>query len=302
MLRKRKGNAQLYAMLAPNFVLFLIMSVYPIIWAFRYMFFFYDGVISKPVFIGMNNFIRVFTRDVDFWQSALNTLVYAGGKIVIVLPLAFIVAVILNKKTRYSGTLQAIIFSPTILSAAVMSLVFYLLFNAYNGDINRALKSAGLIHTSVNWLGAGMAMLTIIIVAVWGGLGNYMVYFLAGLQQVPTELYESSELDGANVLQKNWYITLPMLGPVLKIIIMLAIINAFQDIQSIMVLTGGGPFNKTMVMTLYIYQLFFPINADGGGGVGSQYGYGAAVSIVAAVICGIITVIYLRMSRRMDDI
>lgn len=294
-------NAQIYAMLLPNLILFLVMSVYPVIWALRYMFYSYDGI-SQPVFIGLNNFVRVFTRDTDFWHSVLNTFIYAGGKIVFVLPLAFITALLLNKPGRVTGTLQAVIFSPTIMSSAVMSLVFYLLFNVYNGDVNRLLKSIGLIHSSINWLGAGLAMLTVIIVAVWGGLGNYMVYFLAGLQQVPTELYESGELDGANSFQKSIYITLPMLGPVLKVIIMLSIINAFQDIQSIMVLTGGGPFQKTNVMTLFIYQLFFPISADGGGATSSQYGYGAAVSIVSALICGVITLIYLRASKHLDDI
>jgi raffinose/stachyose/melibiose transport system permease protein len=297
----KKKYAQIYTMLLPNFILFLVMSVYPIIWALRYMFFNYDGF-NKPVFVGMRNFIRVFTRDPDFWKSVVNTFVYAGGKILFVLPLAFFLAIFLNKNKRGYGALQAIVFSPTIMSSAVMSLVFYLLFNVYNGDVNRLLNMTGLIHGSINWLGKDLAMLTVIIVAVWGGLGNYMVYFLAGLQQVPMELYESGEIDGTNALQKTLYITIPMLGPVLKIIIMLSIVNAFQDMQSIMVLTGGGPFNVTNVMTLYIYQLFFPISADGAGMASSQYGYGAAVSIVAAVIVGIITLIYLKASKKLDDI
>lgn len=299
--KKIKEYSQIYAMLLPNLLLFAVMSAYPVVWALKYMFYNYDGI-SKPQFIGMDNFERLFMRDPEFWNSVKNTLVYGCGKIVLVLPLAFVIAIILNEKRKGNNVLQAIIFSPTIMSSAVMSLVFYLLFNVYNGDINKILMSLHIINEPLNWMGKDLAMLTVIIVAVWGGLGNYMVYFLAGLQQVPVELYESGEMDGTNKLQKLFYITLPMLGPVLKIIIMLSILSAFQDMQSIMVLTEGGPFQKTNVMFLYIYQLYFPISADGAGMASSQYGYGAAASIIAALIVGVVTAAYLYISKKLDDI
>jgi len=299
--RKTKEYSQIYGMLLPNLILFAVMSAYPVIWALRYMFYNYDGI-SKAEFIGFDNFTRLFMRDPEFWNSVRNTLVYGVGKIILVLPLAFLIAIILNEKRKGNNFLQAIIFSPTIMSSAVMSLVFYLLFNVYNGDFNKVLVSLHIINQPLNWMGKDLAMVTVIIVAVWGGLGNYMVYFLAGLQQVPLELYESGEMDGTNKFQKMIYITLPMLGPILKIIIMLSILSAFQDMQSIMVLTEGGPFGKTNVMFLYIYQLYFPISADGGGMASSQYGYGAAASIIAALIVGVVTVGYLQISKKLDDI
>lgn len=299
--RKVKEYSQIYGMILPNLVLFVVMSVYPVIWAMKYMFYDYDGI-TKAKFIGVDNFKRLFMRDPQFWNSVKNTLIYGAGKFILVLPLAFFIAIILNEKRKGNNILQAIIFSPTVMSSAVMSLVFYLLFNVYNGDVNKLLLSIHLIKNPINWLGKDMAMLTVIIVALWGGLGNYMVYFLAGLQQVPLELYESGEMDGTNKFQRMIYITLPMLGPILKIIIMLLIISAFQDMQSVMVLTGGGPFQKTNVMFLYIYQLYFPISADGGGMASSQYGYGAAASIVAAMIVGVVTLAYLYVSKKLDDI
>lgn len=299
--KKLKEYIQIYGMLAPNLILFLVMSAYPVVWAMKYMFYDYDGI-SKAKFIGLDNFGRVFMRDPEFWRSVKNTLIYGSGKILLVLPIAFLIALILNEKRKGNNLLQAVIFSPTIMSSAVMSLVFYLLFNVYNGDINRLLVNLNLIKTPINWLGKDIAMVTVIIVAVWGGLGNYMVYFLAGLQQVPLELYESGDIDGTSRFQRMIYITLPMLGPVLKIIIMLSILSAFQDMQSIMVLTEGGPFQATNVMFLYIYQLYFPISADGGGMASSQYGYGAAVSIVAAFIVGLVTLAYLYVSKKLDDI
>jgi raffinose/stachyose/melibiose transport system permease protein len=143
-------------------------------------------------------------------------------------------------------------------------------------------------------------MLTAIIVAVWGAVGNYMLLFLAGLQNIPDDIYESSALDGANKIQQFWYITIPMLGPVLQIIIMLAIINALKGYESIMVLTGGGPFGKTEVMYLYVYKLFFPFVGNSDQAQIQQIGYGSAVGFVTALIVGAITMIYFYFSKRMN--
>jgi ABC-type sugar transport system permease subunit len=299
---KVKRNLQIYGMLAPNLLLFLLLSVYPMIWVFRYMFFQYGGLgTGTPTFIGLGNFKRLFTRDPIFWQSVLNTFIYAAGKIGFVIPLAFFSAVMLNKRsTKGMGFLRATLFMPTIMSSAVMSLVFYLLFNVYNGEVNKYLMKLGMMKAPFNWLGQQHAMLTVIIIGIWGGLGNYMIYFLAGLQGIPTEIYESAELDGVNWLQRICYITLPMLGPVLKMILMLSIVIAFQDMTTMMVLTEGGPVNATMVMFLYAYQFFFAISP--GSIVSTQFGYGATVSVVSAAIVGIVTVIYLRVSRKLDQI
>ena len=299
MKHQAKATLQTYAMLLPNLILFLIISVYPVVWALQYMLYDFNGI-EAAKFIGFANFERVFSRDPAFWKSVVNTFVYAGGKVLLVVPLAFLAAFFVNRPKRIYAGIQALIFSPTIMSSAVMALVFYLLFNVYNGEINRMLISAGLTAKPINWLGRDNAMTTVIVVAVWGGVGNYMVYFLAGLQQIAPDMYESAEIDGARAFTRLFKITLPLLGPVLKTILMLAIIQAFQDMTSILVLTEGGPFNATKVMFLHIYQLYYPISD--GAPFRPQYGYGAAVSIVAALIVGGITLGYMRLSKKLDDI
>lgn len=298
---KASNYLQIYLMLFPSLLIFAVLSVYPIMWALKYVFYEYNGY-TNPKFVGLDNFIRAFTRDPLFINALKNTFIYVGGKIVIILPLAFILAIFLNKKTKIHGALQALIFSPTIISSAVMSLVFYLMLNAYNGEVNRLLLKLGLVDSPVNWLGSKYAMLSSVIVSVWAGLGNYMVYFLAGLQSIPDEIYESGAIDGVNSFQKLIYITIPMLGPMLKVILMLALITAFQDMSNILVLTGGGPFGKTNVMSLYVYSLYFPVNASDTATFMPQYGYGAAVSVISACIVGFITVIYLKISNKLDDI
>lgn len=292
-------QGQIYLMLLPNLALFISLAVFPILWSLRYMFFDYDGI-HQAVFNGLDNFVRIFTRDPIYWNSLWVTLVYAFGKLILVLPLAFLVAVILNASFRGSGLLQAIIFSPTIMSASVMALMFYLLFNVYNGDVNYYLMALGLIDQPIEWLGPRFAMLTVVIVAVWGGLGNYMVYFLAGLQTIPKDVYEAADLEGAGYWQRLFLITLPMLGPVLRVILMLSIVTTFQDIQSIMVLTEGGPLGKTQVVFLYMYQLFFPISTSSA--IQPEIGYGAAASVVTGAILGLVTLAYLYISKKLENI
>lgn len=300
--RKRlvKENLRSYSLLLPNLILFLAFSVYPVLWTLKYVFYRYGGYGSSiPKFIGFDNLIRVF-GDAVYWKAVKNTFIYAGAKILFVIPIAFFLALLLNRPKKANGFFQSIIFVPTIMSSAVMGLVFYLLFNVYNGQINQYLMEWGVISQPINWLGKQNAMKTLVITAVWGGIGNYMVYFIAGLQQISEDALESARIDGANRLQTLWYITIPMLGPILKIILMLSITAAFSDMNSVMVLTEGGPTNATMVMALYGYQFFFPISA--GASITPQYGYGAAVSAVSALIAGCVTVIYLIVSKKLDDI
>ncbi len=289
-----------YGFIAPSFILTAVLGLYPIAWVMRYMFYSYKGY-GEERFIGLENFSRIL-RDQQFWDSVQTTFIYAGGKIIISLPLALILAVILNKGLRGRHLLRAIYFMPTIISSAVMAVVFFAIFNSYNGILNQYLMKYKFIQKSIDWLGLDYALLTVIIIAVWGAVGNYMLLFLAGLQNIPEDVYESSAIDGANKVQQFWYITVPLLGPVLQIITMLAIINALKGYESIMVLTAGGPVGKTDVMFLYVYKLFFPfVGTDASGSI-QEIGYGSAVAFVTAIIVGIITLLYFYMSKRANKV
>ncbi|XEC96068.1 carbohydrate ABC transporter permease [Paenibacillus tarimensis] len=292
---RKKLHAYIFTF--PSLFLTLVLGIYPILWAFRYMFYDYQGY-GSPRFVGLDNFFRV-ARDDQFWQSVANTFVYAGGKLVLTLPLSLILAVILNRALRGRHLFRAVYFLPTIFSASVMSIVFYIIFNSYNGILNQFLLKLRFVSEPVDWLGAQFAMLTVIIIAVWGAVGNYMLLFLAGLQSIPDDIYEAASLDGVNPVQRLWYITLPMLGPVLQMIIMLAITVSLKGYESIMVLTEGGPFNKTEVMYLYLYKLFFPVTSEGSSV--QNIGYGSAVGFTTALIVGLITWIYFWISKRLNE-
>jgi len=288
-----------YGFTLPSLILTLVFGVYPILWAMRYMFYDYRGY-GKERFVGLDNF-SVLWNDHAYWDSVVNTFVYAGGKLVITLPLSLILAVILNKGIRGKYVLRAIYFMPTIVSTSVISIVFFIIFNSYNGILNQFLVRFGVVSKGIDWLGPDHAMLSVIIIAVWGAIGNYMLLFIAGLQNIPDDVYESASLDGANAVQQFWYITIPMLGPVLQMIIMIAIINSLKGYESIMVLTEGGPIGKTEVMYLYVYKLFFPL-ATSGSSVEQQIGYGSAVGFMTALIVGAITMLYFYVSKRMNKV
>lgn len=295
-MKPSKLNA--YIFIIPSLFLTLVFGIYPLLWALRYMFYDYQGI-GKPIFIGLDNFARII-RDGQFWDSVKNTGIYALGKLVITIPLSLILAIILNRKWRGRSLFRAVFYLPTIFSASVMAIVFFIIFNSYNGILNQLLLKYHIISSPIGWLDANHAMLTTIIIAIWGAVGNYMLLFIAGLQSIPEELYEAASLDGASEFQKLRNVTIPLLGPVMQMIIMLAITTALKGYESIMVLTEGGPYGKTEVMYLYLFKLLFPVSADTQSL--QQLGYGSAVGFTTALIVGAVTLIYFQISKKLNDV
>lgn len=291
------GDIPMWIMLLPTIFFIVVISIYPFLWLMRYVFYDYNGF--KAYFIGLNNFKRMFS-DTIYWNSVIHTFEYAILKLLFVLPLSLVTAVLLQRKRFGSGLFQGIYFLPTIISSAVYSLIWYFIFATYNGVLNGYLQKAGLIALPVDWLGSSKtAMIAVVIVAVWGAFGNYMILLLSGLAGIPSDVYESAQIDGANGVQTFFKITLPMLGPVLKVVIMLAVTTAFKDYQSILVLTGGGPNNRTHVMFSYIFQMVFGTSNSA---AQLQIGYGSVLSVMSALIVGMITLVYLKFSKKMDEI
>lgn len=289
-----RGDFAAIFMMLPAVILLVVMSIYPFFWLFRYICYDYNGF--NAYFTGTRNFIRML-EDETFWRSVLHTFEYVGLKLLFVIPLSLFLAMLLNQKLTGSSIYRGIYFIPTVISSAIYSLIFGFIFAVYNGVLNASLQKMGLIQAPIDWLGdPSIVMLSIVIVAVWGGFGNYMIYFISGMSSIPEEIYESSRIDGANGVQTFFHITLPMLSPVLKVILMLAITTAFKDYQSILVLTDGGPNNRSHVMFSYIYKLIFSSSTT------PQIGYATMLSVVAALIIGIVTAIYMFVARKLDDV
>ena len=292
---RNRGDFAAFFMLLPSLFFLFVITIYPFAWLFKYVCYEYNGLTAR--YTGMHNFQRMLS-DQTFWLSVGHTFEYAALKIIFIIPFALIMAVMLNQNLKGSSLFRGIYFMPTIISSAVYSLVFGFIFAAYNGVLNAILRSLHIISQNINWLGdKKYAMAAVLIVAIWGGFGNYMIYFISGLTSVPEDVYESAKIDGANGIQTFFHITIPMLSPIMKVILMLAITGAFNDYDSILVLTQGGPDNRTQVMFLYIYQLIF-----GKAVAQPQIGYATVLSITGALIIGIVTAIYLFFARKLDEV
>lgn len=289
-------NREAYYMLLPVLVGFFVFIIYPNIWVMVLSFYKYNGI-RPPQFIGLENYVRAFTRDPNWWISVWNTFVFAGGKLLVEIPMALACAVLLNRNMRGRGFLRAVYFMPNVTSAAVMGLVFYFIFSPYQGILNGFFMALGVIRAPIEWLAKpALAMMTVMSVSVWQNFGINMVLFLAGLQGVPIDVYESGDIDGCTGFKRFWYLTLPMLSGMFQIILMLAIIGSLKVFDTVQVMTKGGPNNATSVMMTYLFKYFFP-----NGSVQAQVGFASSLGVIAALIIGVVTVLYLFLSRKMDD-
>ena len=289
-----KEQVQSYCMIAPQVIGFLVFSLYPIFWVLRYAWFDYNSVTA--IFVGFDNFTRVFT-DASYWNSVANTFIISIGKLIIELPLALILAVALSGNIRGKSAFRLSLYVPNIISVAIVGITFSYMFSSFDGIINHLLKAAHIIDVPVNWFAnKWTAIVVIMIASIWQGFGVNMIYFMAGLMNIPEELYECSRLDGANKFQQFIHVTIPQLAPVAQIICMLAIVSGIKMNDLVLVLTNGQPGGETEVVMSYILKLFFPMNAVVT--ADPQIGYACAAGVVTSVLLAIITVLYLRMSRK----
>ena len=287
-------------MITPMTIGFLLFSVYPIIWVLRWSFFKYNGY-SEPFFVGLGNFIRVFSRDPAYWNSLKNTFLIAGMKMIFEIPLALVLAVLLNNKIKGSSFFRVVFFLPSVFSIAVVGLIFSILFGAYNGIVNAILKNIGLITQNISWFSdKGHAVFVIILVSLWTTFGLNMIYFLMGLQNISKSLYECASIDGANEVQQFFYITMPLVAPILQLVLMLSVLGTMKMTDLILVLTNGAPGGSTEVDMTYIFKYFFSYGESAAMEV--QFGYASSMAVVTAVILGIVTLIYLKVSKKMQEV
>jgi ABC-type sugar transport systems, permease components len=289
-----KDSVQAVCMLLPMLVGFTIFTYIPIMYILRFSVYNYDGF--KAMFNGAENFIRIFQRDPAFWEALLNTVILAAGKLVIEIPLALFLAVLLNRKVKGSGFFRATLFLPTIISTAIIGLIFSLMFASYQGVINSFLMDWGWITKPIDWFGRKWtAMFVLGIASIWANVGINMIFFLMSLQSIPKELHECAKLDGAKGSRRFFSITLPMIGPIFRVILLNAIIGSLKVNDLVMASTNGQPNGQTEVVMTYVFKYFF-----GYSGRRVEVGYASAMAVVTGLFLGIITFVYLRITKNMS--
>jgi ABC-type sugar transport system permease subunit len=291
----KKDSVQAVIMLAPMLIGFLLFTYVPIAYILRYALYNSNGF--KETFIGLDNFVRVFARDAAYWNSLLNTIILTFGKLAVEIPLALLLAVLLNRGQKGTGFFRITLFLPTVISAAIAGLIFSLMFASFNGTVNGLLQDIGLIERPISWFSKkGTGLFVIGFASVWNNFGINMIFFLMALQSVPKELYECASIDGVNTVQKFFKITLPMIGPTFQVVLLNAIVGSLKMADLILSTTNGQPGGKTEVVMTYVFKYFF-----GYDGRSIEIGYASSMALVTAVVLAMISLIYMKSSKKLGQ-
>ncbi|HLO03888.1 MAG TPA: sugar ABC transporter permease [Symbiobacteriaceae bacterium] len=274
---KRKGAPRFswgpYLLLLPSVGLLTLFTLWPMVSSLWSALFLSDLAHPEPEFAGLANFATLFADD-HFRQALTNTVLFAIGTIPLTVALALLLATQLNRKLRSVSLLRAAFFYPTMLPLVSAATIWNFMYNPLYGPINLAVKAFG--GEAQNFLGSSkLALLAIMFVSVWKDAGYFMLFYLAGMQNLPTDVYEAAELEGAGRWHQFRTITFPLLMPTTLFVATISFINAFKTVDQIFVMTGGGPDNSTSLLLYYIFEQTFAF---------FNKGIGAAASVVLILI------------------
>lgn len=285
----KKRNYIVGLMLLPWILGFLIFKVYPIVVSFIYSLQEYP-ILGDPEFIGLGNYIRIFTRDETFTTSFVATMKYVLLGTPAVVIVAFIVAAILNFKLKGVNFFRTAYYIPSILGGNVaVSILWTMLFDV-NGPVNTVLSAFTFGNpVAINWTkDPTFAVVTLIILKTWQ-FGSTMLIFLSALQGVPQALYEAASIDGASKFRQLRSITIPIITPVILFNAINVLVKAFQEFNSAYLITKGGPNKSTYFLNLYIYDQAFQ---------NGNYGYASALTWILLAIIGVFTIIIFKSSNK----
>ena len=299
--RQLRRNVWSYVFLLPLLVLVGLFVVYPMVASIHITLYDWNGIGNPTRFVGLRHFLTV-SQDPLFWNAFRNTFTYALVLVPIQLSLALVLALILNNPTLKGSTVyRAVYFSPVVTSAAMIGVVMSMLFGGAGADLNDMLIGLGLIAEPVDWLGSpAFALPVVIAVGIWHTLGYNLVYFLAALQSIPKELYEAAKVDGANAYQQFRHVTIPMLRDVGLVIVFLAILGSLQVFDLVLVMTGGGPYFASEVVSTYIYHYAFTpasIQAESNVGYASAAAFFMGLLVMGITVMQLLAVKYTRQRR-----
>ncbi len=287
----KKKNLVAYSFILPNLLGFFVFTFIPIIFSLLLSFCEWDS--GNPIkFVGLDNFVTMFTKDKSFWISLKNTLYYTVVTVPVTLVLSLFLAILMNKPIKGRNFFRSVLFFPYVASLVAVAVVWMALFNPDRGPINGILMALG-VNNPPRWAASTTwAMPTIIGLTVWKGMGYYMIVYLAALQGVPKELYEAAALDGASGWQQFRNVTWPNVTPTTFFILMMLLVSAFKTYDTMYITTQGGPGEATKVLAYHIYNSAF---------VSSKFGYASALSMVLFVIVMVVTLIQFKGEKRFTN-
>lgn len=274
-----KKNKISFGFALPAFIVYSLFLVVPILMAFYFSFFKWNGF-NEMKFLGLENYGNVF-RDARLGNAVKNTLIISVVVIITVNVLGLLLAMLINKASKINNFFRAVFFIPFVLSTVAVSFVWKSIFS-YNGVLNGIFTTLGLDNLVGNWLGKQTsAIICIIIVEIWRTLGYHMMLYLAALQTVPQELYEACTVDGGNRMDKFRNVTLPLIVPGMSVSILMSIINELRMYDVVKIMTDGGPGYDTETIVYNIVSQGFSNN---------MVGYSSAIAVVLFIAIGAISI------------
>ena len=261
-----------YLFLLPAFAVLIVFFFIPFFQTFGLSFFDYSSSLYHPTFNGIDNYIKLFKEPI-FYKVMFNTFMYLVIAVPFLVTFPLLVAIFINQKIRGITLYKILIYFPVIVSIVVAAIAFKWLF-AGQGILNYTLSLINL--PPIGWLtDTGWALFSVAVVTIWKGIGYYMMIYLASLMSVPQDLYEASDIDGANFWQKHLTVTIPHIMPTIALVSTISTISAMKVFAEIYVMTKGGPLNSSKTIVYYIYERAFE-NLD--------LGYASAMAVVLLVI------------------
>lgn len=285
--RERREWLLFVLLVGPNLLLFAVFTYWPLLYNGYLSFVRWNFLRPQKPFVGLDNYLDVFSS-AQFWTIVANTATFTIWSVGLTLLLGLGLALLLNQPLRQRNAARAVLFSPAVMSGAVVAVVWSYLFDPRYGLVDQLLGLVGL--SSPDWLGSTFwAMPAVIIVYVWKNLGYAVVIYLAGLQGIPRELYDAARVDGAGPWHRFWHVTLPGLSPVAFFLSVTSVLATFQSFDIIKVLTDGGPVSATTTLIYHLYELGF---------VSYDAGKAGVVAVVLFAIMLALTLIQLRYLER----
>lgn len=291
-LKPRRNRLQLGALLLPGIIVFAVFTIYPIIKLLYMSFLEWDrSNMFEHGFAGLSNYAEVLS-DKTFWTAFTNTIVYTVVTVPAQMALGLLAAVLINSIPRFRVTFRVIYYLPVITSWVIVSLVFRYIFNT-EGMLNYLLTNVlHLTESNIRWLDTRWGGMTVaMLLGIWKGVGWNLVVFLAALQSVPQELYESAEMDGCGAFTKFFYITLPSIKPTILFALVMLTIGGFNVFTSIKMITDGKPMHETEVILTWMYSKAFN---------SGEFGYAAALSFIVAVTLIFLAILQFKAMRNRD--
>lgn len=287
--------------MAPFLVTYVIFELYPTLYSLFISFTDWSAMnMTSRNFVGLNNYIKIFTNDPLFWKSVGNTLFLMLLATPLTVICGLLVATLMNSLVKGRQILQTLNFLPYITTPVAIGLIFSYIFSWNIGLANNVLSSVGVIGENINWLGnKDFVPFVVALMIIWRNFGYFMVLYLSGLSTISDDYYEAARVDGANTVQCFFKITLPLLRPVTVFVIINSMIGGFQLFdEAIQVITGsgstvvGGPERSVLTAIWYFYDVSFKNN--------SRYGYGAAISFSIFLLIAVVSFINVTILNRKE--